>query len=403
MLRYIVWLCVYDNRYRGKRAHIVTGPRVDISQEEIKRIRGLLEPRYQLPPSNMDTVIVNGVTIQDFPSKNVGSMRGYTDVFFIFLDEADFFPPDQQQEARAVAEGYRLKTSPWIVMVSTPNKRGGVYEEIEKSPEESHGYKKLEFLYERGLNKIYNPAEIEQEKAKPYFKREYCGFYDVDVGNLFTVQTLEAMELLGTKNTDYDTVNYSTAKSLGIDVGYGSSKTAFTVTEYLDGYVRIIHSKSFARPVSEEMINYAVGLVFHYQLNRWGNQVYVDGANPGFIRSLKIAIGENPDYELQIQNMKRGAIFTDNSRNIPLEGSMTIIPIPFNLKGERMLERLKAFGDNNLLAINAEAFADLMSDLRIARVVGTKLEKNKAVGEQMDLLDSLRLSLEFYETRIPLH
>src|SRR6476646_1063114 len=52
MLRYIVWLCVYDNRYKGKRAHIVTGPRIDISQEEVKRIRGLLEPKYPLPISN---------------------------------------------------------------------------------------------------------------------------------------------------------------------------------------------------------------------------------------------------------------------------------------------------------------------------------------------------------------
>lgn len=391
MLRYIVWLCVYDNRYRGKRAHIVTGPRIDISQEEVKRIRGLLEPKYPLPLSNMDTVVINDVTIQDFPSKNVGSMRGYTNVFFIFLDEADFFPPDQQQEARAVAEGYRLKTSPWIVMVSTPNKRGGLYEQIEKEDEAIHGYKKLEYLYERGLNNIYDSKEIEQEKGKGYFKREYCGLYDYDTGNLFPLTTLELIESNGRKILDFDRVHYDTRKSLGIDVGYGSSRTAFVITEKIDGYIRVIYAQQFTRPVNEEMLHLAVNLIFHYQLNRNNNQIYVDAANPGFIRSLKIAIGESPDYEQEIQSWRK-----ENAYWIP-EGTMSIIPIPFNIKGEPMLEKLKDFADKGLLAINPEQFEDLMSDLRVARVQGRKLEKDKAANQTMDLLDALRLSTNYYD------
>ena len=46
-------------------------------------------------------------------------MRGLTDVSFIYLDEADFFPPGQQQDARDVLERYIAKSNPWIVMVST--------------------------------------------------------------------------------------------------------------------------------------------------------------------------------------------------------------------------------------------------------------------------------------------
>lgn len=397
-LRYLSYLCVSTNTWKNWRAHIITGPRVELAEEEIRRIKSLFISKFALSQTAKDTIYLNGVTIQAFPS-NALSMRGYDNVFWIMLDESDFFPPHQQNEARAAAEGYRIKSNPWIIMVSTPNKRGGIYEQIETTPEEEHGYKKLFYLYERGVGKIYDPQEIEKERLKPYFKREYQGYYDVDIGNLFTVATLDIIEQLGQKFvSQVDGVNYQTSKSMGCDVGYGSSKTAFTVTEHVDGYIRVIHSQAFSRPVSEEMINYAVNLIFHYQLNRHGNQCYVDGANPGFIRSLKLAIGENPDYELQIQNMRRGV----EHRNAPLEGSMSIIPVPFNLKGEHMLERLKAFGDNSLLAINAELYPDLMSDLRIARVTGLKLEKNKAVGEQMDLLDSLRLALEFYETRIPL-
>jgi hypothetical protein len=390
MLRYLAFLCVSTNDYQGQRAHIITGPRIELAEEEIRRIKSLFTSKFALGQTAKDTVTLNGVTIQCFPS-NALSMRGYDNVFWIMLDEADFFPPHQQLEARAVAEGYRIKSNPWIIMVSTPNKRGGIYETIEKQPEEEHGYKKLEYLYQRGLGKIYDPKEIEQEKTKGYFKREYMGLYDYDVGNLFPLHTLDIIESNGRKILDFDTVNYYTHKSLGIDVGYGSSNTAFVVTEKIDGYIRVIYAKQFNRPINEEMLQLAVNLIFHYQLNRNGNQVYVDAANPGFIRSLKIAIGESQDYENEIARWKK-----ENAYWKP-EGTMYVIPIPFNIKGEPMLEKLKDFADKSLLAVNPDVFPDLMSDLRIARVEGRKLLKEKQTNQTMDLLDALRLSTEFYD------
>ena len=62
-------------------------------------------------------------------------MRGLTDVSFIYFDEADFFPPGQQQDARDVSERYIGKSNPWIVMVSTPNAPEGLFERIEDEPE----------------------------------------------------------------------------------------------------------------------------------------------------------------------------------------------------------------------------------------------------------------------------
>lgn len=390
MLRYLAFLCLSSNTYQGQRAHIITGPRIELAEEEIRRIKSLFTSKYVLGQTAKDTLTLNGVTIQCFPS-NALSMRGYDNVFWIMLDEADFFPPHQQLEARAVAEGYRIKSNPWIIMVSTPNKRGGIYETIEKQPEEEHGYKKLEYLYQRGIGKIYDPKEIEQEQTKGYFKREYMGLYDYDTGNFLPLHTLDLIESNGRKELDFDTIHYHTRKSLGIDIGYGSSNTAFVVTEHIDGYIRCIYAKQFHRPVNEEMLRLAVNLIFHYQLNRWGNQVYVDAANPGFIRSLKIAIGETAEYEQEIQGWKK-----ENPYWKP-EGTMTVIPIPFSIKGESMLEKLKDFADKGLLAVNPEQFEDLMSDLRTARVVGRKLEKDKASNQTMDLLDALRLSTEYYD------
>jgi hypothetical protein len=49
-------------------------------------------------------VELNGVTIEDFPSHRLDAMRGLTNVSFILLDEAYFFPPGEQQDARDVSE-----------------------------------------------------------------------------------------------------------------------------------------------------------------------------------------------------------------------------------------------------------------------------------------------------------
>ena len=44
-----------------------------------------------------ETVIeLNGVHIDAYPSHHLDSMRGLKDVSFIYLDEADFFPPGQR-------------------------------------------------------------------------------------------------------------------------------------------------------------------------------------------------------------------------------------------------------------------------------------------------------------------
>jgi hypothetical protein len=54
-----------------------------------------------------ETVIeLNGVKIEAFPSHHLDAMRGLPNVSFILLDEADFFPPGQQQDARDVSERY---------------------------------------------------------------------------------------------------------------------------------------------------------------------------------------------------------------------------------------------------------------------------------------------------------
>jgi thymidine kinase len=58
-----------------------------------------------------ETVIeLNNMKIEAFPSHHLDAMRGLPNVSFILLDEADFFTPGQQQDARDVSERYIAKS-----------------------------------------------------------------------------------------------------------------------------------------------------------------------------------------------------------------------------------------------------------------------------------------------------
>ncbi len=56
-------------------------------------------------------------------------------------------------------------------MVSTPNAPDGLFERIEREPENSCLYKRLRLDYTYGLDKIYYREEIEKAKASPSFER----------------------------------------------------------------------------------------------------------------------------------------------------------------------------------------------------------------------------------------
>ena len=105
--------------------------------------------------------IINGNRIKAFPSHHVASAHGLNPQV-VLMEEGDLFPINQQEEAREVAERYIAKTNPFIIWVSTPYLPGGLYEQIEE--EEPCMYRKKILLYDRGINKVYSPEQIEVGK-----------------------------------------------------------------------------------------------------------------------------------------------------------------------------------------------------------------------------------------------
>ena len=192
-LRLMAWLCLRNNDYRNSQMCIVTGPNIDIAIKLIKRMKGLFEPNLGVTFDSKETVLeLNGCTIEAYPSNHIDAYRALDNPKFILVEEADFFRKGEQEDIRHVSERYIAKSDPYIVMVSTPNGPDGLFEHIEKEPEETCIYKRLLLDYTYGLDKIYTKEEIQRAKASPSFEREYNLKYLDKIGNVFSPADIDA-------------------------------------------------------------------------------------------------------------------------------------------------------------------------------------------------------------------
>ncbi|MDQ5869911.1 MAG: hypothetical protein M3530_09330 [Thermoproteota archaeon] len=157
--------------YRNCQMCIVTGPNIDIAIKLIKRMKNIFETKLGLIFQDKETVLeLNGCTIEAYPSNHLDAYRALENPTFILIDEGDFFRKSEQVRARFVTERYIGKSDPYIVMVSTPNAPNGLFDRIEREPEESCMYKRLKMDYTYGLNRIYTKEEIEKAKQSPGFE-----------------------------------------------------------------------------------------------------------------------------------------------------------------------------------------------------------------------------------------
>jgi hypothetical protein len=153
-----------------------------------------------------------------------------------------------------------------------------------------------------GIGKIYTTEEIEKAKASSSFKREYNLKYLGRIGNVFHTKDIEAAIEKGRKyNPDNFNPLYSfNPKSIGIDPAWGSSAFGIVVTHWVDNHIQILHAEEYHRPDYDEMLATVYRLISKYQVDK----IYIDGANPSFIKSLKIWIGEDSDYDKVIARYK---------------------------------------------------------------------------------------------------
>ena len=124
-----------------------------------------------------------------------------------------FFHQDSNEDARDVSERYIAKSNPWIVMVNTPNAPDGLFEKIEREPEDICLYKRLYLDYTYGLDRIYTIKEIEKAKASPSFEREYNLKYLGKIGNVF--HTLDIEAAICTQQEGQEMMDWNTSTMIG--------------------------------------------------------------------------------------------------------------------------------------------------------------------------------------------
>ncbi len=217
--------------------------------------------------------------INAYPSHTFDAARGLDLVRFFFVDEGDFFPVGQQVKARHVVERYLAKTHPMILLNSTPNEPGGMFDTIEK--EGNKLYKVFRLGYEVGLGKIFTNYEIEEAKKSPSFQREYNLQYGVGVGNIFNGKLIER------SIEEFDLKSQGGFKVLNLDPAYGESETASTfgicgIEKRADNKYYVVKAEQRARSSGEVMLEY-VGSFFKPELYQ---VCQVDSAYPEVIADL---------------------------------------------------------------------------------------------------------------------
>ena len=277
----MAWLCTRnkDATRNNQQMCIVTGPNIDMEIKLIRRMKNIFERKLGLYFQNKETVLeLNGCTIEAYPSNHIDSFRSLDNPKFILLDESDFWRKSEIDNVRHVAERYIGKSDPYIVMVSTPNAPGGLFERIEKEPEESCLYKRLKMDYHYGLGKIFTQEEIEKAKLSPGFDREYGLQYLGRIGNIFNPLLIDKTIQLGEQLKNI-AVNDYTLHSVGVDFGFSSSATAIVSTEFLkeERKIRVLSAEEFEKANPQDIVD----ICFNLYRKHWNTWFWVDGANRG--------------------------------------------------------------------------------------------------------------------------
>jgi hypothetical protein len=261
-----------------------------------------------------------------------------------------------------------------------------LFERIEKEPEDTCLYERIFLDYTYGIGKLYTAEEIEKAKQSPSFEREYILKYLGKIGNVFHTKDIEAAIEKGRQyNPDEFNPYYFTSRSMGIDPAYGSSAFGIVVTQWADNHIQILHAEEYHRPDYNEMLSVVYGLMSKYDVDK----VYIDGANPSFIKSLKLQIGDDADYMPEIHKAKQ------ENRN----PDMRIVPVNFNSEHKAMLGHCKMIleSEGGRIAINPDRFDKLITALRTA--VDNDGTLDKEVTSYNDIFDAFRLALKFYHFR----
>jgi hypothetical protein len=419
--RFLAWdCCVTGHKWTGYRIMYLAGVGgQSFAEEMIFRLRNIFMRNY--PEFIMsyyhtnDKQIINGILFEAFPSQAVDTLRGFDNVIWLVIDEADYFRHNEAKGLFGAIAVYEEKSAGRIIMLSTAKYPDGIFYNIEFQVSEDYlGWERLLYDYNRGMNKIYDAEFIEREKKKKYFRREYMGKYEGDVGNMFPPDWIEAAQAIAEMFPILQQSNYRFVHFIGIDPGYRSSKFAITVTRH-NKYARYPPSKVpddyykrvMVEPTSDYNIawNYDLIEVLDVRQYKFPNvldkvkeckdlfdyygrtNVYfiVDASAIPFIQALKVEMKEDPHYE---------NLDPEHWRPAP---NFRVVPVQYTTQNkERMMSNVYDLLSLRLVSI-PKAFRALVTGLGSATGTGFHLDKDKTPED--DALESFAQSVWYFKER----
>jgi len=175
------------------------------------------------------------------------------------------------------------------------------------------------------------------------------------------------------------------AIAMGIDPGFGSSKFGFCILMLEDDIIKVVYAKEFERPSYEDMLSLAVQLRGQYKPQK----IYVDGAKPDFIKSLKVQVREPSDYDRIIAQATHD--------KVDIEYRMKVVPINFNEYGRELLGRAQNIVSKGWFAVSPITHKELVTQMRMARAKENgNLDKEETANSTYDVFDSFRLALKMF-------
>jgi hypothetical protein len=106
--------------------------------------------------------------------------------------------------------------------------------------------------------------------------------------------------------------------------------------------LNVIHAEEYARPDFNQIVKTTVRLLDEYNATfESRSRIFVDGANPSFIRALKEIVDEDPAYDKAIAYLKKTYPSVYDLQF--LQQSMFIIPVQFSKEHKHMLAHCKEF------------------------------------------------------------
>ncbi len=406
-VRNMAWLATRNDDLKDSFMAILTGPRITLAIDILSRMKTLFWNKLGVAfPYNNVTLWLNHVRINTFPSHKIQAFRGLENVSYIFFDEADFAPRNQQFELLSVSLGYIPKSNPYMMFLSTPGEINGLMQSLEIEWNELNEEAMFRFIrtpYEFGLGKVYTPYDIKVLQKRPdVFDREMRLNYGVGSGAIFTVETLNQISHYG-EMFDFDTnyINPFTEKVMSIDPGYGDSHFAICIMEYLADTknVRVIYAQQWGNIGYDEALRIAEDLITIYN----PQTCYIDASQRGFITTLKQRIGEDTSEEYQKHLERQLKVMRDEiiksggrfKRVKYLEEFMRIVPFSYTNNKKEMLSHAKTMCEiEGMVCINQKKFAELFLDLQTARRNNGMLIKNK--DAPMDLFETLMQACWFW-------